>query len=61
MRDDGIDGADLVDGIEFGLVINGSFIGPIDIGYKGRVRLLEMEVFGAHPISPINGGCSTYA
>ena len=60
MRDDGIDGADLIDGIEFGLVINGSFVGPIDIGNKGRILLLKMEVLGVHAIGAVDGGCPTY-
>ena len=59
--DDRVDGADLIDGIEFGLVINGALIGPIDIGSEGGVGLLEMEMLGAHPIRPIDGCGSTYA
>ena len=61
MGDDGIDGADLVDGIEFGLVINGALIGPIDIGSEGGVGLLEMEMLGVHAIGAVDGCGSTYA
>ena len=61
MGDDCVDGTDLVDDIELCLVINGSLVGPIDIGSKGRIRLLEMKVFGAHPIRPIDRCGSTYA
>ena len=53
--DDGIDGADLIDGIKLGLVINGTLVGPINVGNKGGIRLLEMEVFRAHPISSVDG------
>ena len=60
MSDDSIDGADLVDGIELGLVINGTLVGPVNIGNKRRVWLLEMEVFRAHPIRPIDGCGSTH-
>ena len=52
--DDGIDGADLIDGIEFGLVINGTLVGPVNIGSEGRVWLLEMEVLGVHPIGTVD-------
>lgn len=60
MSNDGVDGTDLIDGIEFFLVINGSFVWPIDIGVKGSVWLLKMEMLGAHPIRPIDGGCTTH-
>ena len=53
--DDGVDGTNLVDGIEFSLVINGSLVGPVNIGNKGRVRLLKMEVHGVHTIGAIDG------
>ena len=46
MSNDGVDGTDLIDGIEFFLVINGSFVWPIDIGVKGSVWLLKMEMLG---------------
>ena len=59
--DNRIDGANLVYGIELVLVINGSLIGPVNIGDKGRIWLLEMEVFGVHAVGAINGGCPTYA
>ena len=52
--DDRVDGADLVDGIEFGLVKNGALVGPIDIGNKGRVWLLEMEVLGTHAVGAVD-------
>ena len=58
MGDDGIDGADLVDGIEFCLVINGALVGPVNVGNKGRVGLLEMEVLGVHAIGAVDG-CGT--
>lgn len=58
VSDDRIDGKDLIDCIEFCLVINGSFVGPIDIGNKRRVWLLKMEVLGGHAICAVNG-CGT--
>ena len=61
MGDDGIDGADFVDGIEFGLVINWSLVWPIDIGGKGSVWLLEMEVLGVHAVGAVDGCGSAYA
>ena len=60
MSDDRVDGTDLVDGIEFGLVINGSFIGPVNVGDKGRVWLLEMEVLGVHAVGAVDGCGSTH-
>ena len=61
MGDDCIDSADLVDGIQFGLVINGSLVGPIDIGSERGVGLLEMEVLGVHAVGAVDGYCPTYA
>ena len=60
MGDDGIDSTDIVDGIEFGLVINGSFVGPVNVGDKGRVWLLEMEMLGVHAVGAVDGCCSTH-
>ena len=61
VRDDGIDGAGLVDGIEFGLVINGTLVGPIDIWSTGSVRLLKMEMLGVHAVGSVGGCRPTYA
>ena len=58
---DGIDGADFVDGIKFGLVINWSLVGPIDIWGEWGVWLLEMEVLGVHTVGAVDGCGSTYA
>ena len=40
MGDNSINGADLIDGIELGLVINGTLVGPVNIGSKGSVKKL---------------------
>ena len=61
MGNDGIDGADFVDGIKFGLVINWSLVGPIDIWGELGVWLLEMEVLGVHTVGAVDGCGSTYA
>ena len=60
VRDDRIYGADLIDGIEFCLIINGSLVGPVNIGNKGRVCLLKMEMLGGHPIGAVDGCGSTH-
>ena len=54
MSDDSIDGAGLVDGIEFCLIINGTLVGPVNIGSEGRVWLLEMEVLGTHAVGAVD-------
>jgi len=58
---DRVDGTDLIDGIELGLVINGTLVGPIDIGSKGSVWLLEMKVFGVHAVGAVDGCGPTHA
>ena len=61
MGDDCINGTEIVDGVEFGLVINWPFIRPVDVGGKWGIWLLEMEVLGVHAVGTVNGCGSAYA
>ena len=61
MSDDGIDSTNLVDSLEFCLVINGPLVGPIDIGSKWLIRLLEVLVLRIHAIGSVDGCGPTHA
>ena len=61
MGDNGIDGTDLIDGIEFAFVIKWTLVWPIVVGDKGSVWLLKMEVFGTHKIGAVDRGRTTTA
>ena len=61
MGDDSIDSTDFIDGIELCFVINRALVGPIDIGDKWGVWLLEMEVLGVHAVGAVDGCGSAHA
>lgn len=60
MGDDGIDGTDLIDGIELALVVERTLVWPIDIGGKGSVWFLEMEVRRVHSTGAVDRGCTSH-